>query len=55
LADGLQKETLTVAINKLLDDEALYKRLKQNCITARKVLNWQNEEKKLIAFYKKIG
>ncbi len=55
LADGLQKETLTVAINKLLDDEALYKRLKQNCITARKVLNWQNEEKKLIAFYKNIG
>lgn len=55
LADSLQKETLTVAINKLLNDEALYKRLQQNCITARQVLNWQNEEKKLIAFYKNIG
>lgn len=55
LIDDLKKETLTVAINKLLNDENLYKRLQRNCITARQALNWQNEEKKLITFYKNIG
>ena len=51
----LQTETLTTAINKLLNDEDLYNRLQQNCTKARQILNWQNEEKKLIAFYKNIS
>jgi hypothetical protein len=25
--------------------------LKQNCLKAREVFNWQEEEKKLVAFY----
>ena len=54
LIPDLRVETIEGAINKLLTDEALYKRLQQNCLEARKVLNWQQEEKKLIAFYKHI-
>jgi glycosyltransferase involved in cell wall biosynthesis len=46
--------TIADALNLLLSDAVLYERLKQNCIRAREVLNWQEEEKKLIAFYKPI-
>ncbi len=42
------------AVNKLLIDDNLYNTLKLNCNAAKKVLNWQEEEKKLLAFYKKI-
>ena len=55
LIDDLQIRTITTAINKLLNDENLYKQLQKNCIHARQELNWQNEEKKLIAFYKNIS
>lgn len=55
LIDDLQIQTIITAINKLLNDESLYKQLQQNCILARQELNWQNEEKKLIAFYKNIN
>ena len=55
LVDNLQIETITTAINRLLDDDNLYNRLQQNCTKARLILNWQNEEKKLITFYKTIG
>ena len=55
LINDLQTETLTTAINKLLNDEGLYNRLQQNCGKARQELNWQTEEKKLVAFYKNIS
>ncbi len=51
LINDLHIETITVAINSLLNDDNLYKRLQQNCLKAREELNWQNEEKKLIEFY----
>jgi glycosyltransferase involved in cell wall biosynthesis len=54
MVDNIEIETLSNAINILLTDEILYNRLKQNCITAREKLNWQNEEKKLISFWKNI-
>ena len=54
MLDNIEIETLTNAINTLLTDEILYNRLKQNCITAREKLNWQNEEKKLLTFWKNI-
>jgi glycosyltransferase involved in cell wall biosynthesis len=41
-------------INELLNDDRRYKVLVANCEYARKALNWQREEKKLLAFYKKI-
>ena len=51
LIDDLKEETIATAINRLLNDESTYNRLQQNCLKAREELNWQNEEKKLIAFY----
>jgi glycosyltransferase involved in cell wall biosynthesis len=42
---------LVEAIQHLLSDPVFYNRLKQNCVEAAKILNWENEEKKLIQFY----
>ncbi len=47
-------ETIASAFNVLLNDKALYQQLKAACLKARKVLNWESEEKKLVAFYKKL-
>ena len=46
-------ENLSLQLNNLLNDDELYHRLQQNCVKARDIYNWQNEEKKLISFYKK--
>lgn len=42
------------AINLLLNDEATYQKLKDNCLAAREMYTWQHEEQKLLCFYKKI-
>ncbi len=39
----------------LLKDQETYCRLQQNCLKAREEYNWQNEEKKLISFYKQFN
>ena len=54
LIDDPNEGTITEAINRLLKDEALYTRLKQNCMKARESLNWQLEEQKLICFYQSL-
>lgn len=54
LVDNIEPGTIADSINNLLRDSVLLEQLKQNCIKAREVLNWQNEEKKLIRFYKNI-
>lgn len=41
-------------LNKLLTDNILYNYLQDNCFKAAKIFNWQNEEIKLIAFYKEL-
>jgi len=46
------KKNIARQLNNLLFDQALYERLQQNCLKARDIYNWQNEEKKLISFYK---
>lgn len=53
IADTSPK-TIADALNLLLADAVLYERLQQNCMKAREVLNWQQEDKKLITFYKQI-
>lgn len=55
MIDDTEKQTIANALNKLLQDNNLYEHLKQNCVIARKELNWQNEEKKLIAFFNDPG
>jgi len=46
--------TIGEALNKLLQDDVLYNKLRQNCIKARDLLNWQNESHKLIEFYRTL-
>ena len=54
LIDDLSSETISKALNLLVTDHVLYNRLKQNCVLAKKELNWQAEEKKLISIYRSI-
>jgi glycosyltransferase involved in cell wall biosynthesis len=54
LIDNLAPERIARAINNLLDDDVVYGSLKANCLRARAALNWQQEEKKLIAIYQSI-
>ena len=54
LIPDTSEQSIADGLNLLLHDPVLYKRLKGNCIKARETLNWQQEEKQLITFYKKI-
>jgi glycosyltransferase involved in cell wall biosynthesis len=54
LIGDITKENIAAQLNNLLANEVLYNELQQNCLKVRQTLNWQNEEKKLIAFYKNI-
>lgn len=54
LIDDLSPENIARNLNRLLQDEDLYRHLQQNCMEASRVYCWQNEEKKLIEFYRKI-
>jgi glycosyltransferase involved in cell wall biosynthesis len=54
LIQDLSSESIADAVNLLLTDSVLYNRLKQNCLEVRRLLNWQEEEKKLINFYRCI-
>ncbi len=42
------------AVNNLLVNDVLHHRLRENCLQAREVLNWQQEEKKLVRFYQSV-
>ena len=54
LVKDLSPTSIATQLNRLLKDDALYSSLQKNCLVAREVLNWQQEEKKLIAFYKNL-
>jgi Glycosyltransferase len=54
LTSDLGAGNLALQLNTLLHDDILYNRLQQNCLAAREVFNWQEEEKKIISFYNKI-
>jgi glycosyltransferase involved in cell wall biosynthesis len=54
LLDDISPKRIAEALNKLISDDVLYNKLKQNCLRARQELNWQNEEMKLLAFYKSV-
>lgn len=51
LLDELQVPAIVRAVNELKSDGKLYKRLKVHCEEAAKILNWENEKPKLLAFY----
>ncbi|RYY55196.1 MAG: glycosyltransferase [Chitinophagaceae bacterium] len=54
LLEGLAPAQIAAGINGLLDNSTLYQQLQANCLERREVHNWQQEEKKLVNFYKKI-
>jgi glycosyltransferase involved in cell wall biosynthesis len=54
LIDDLYPETIAGALNNLLNNDVIYEQLKENCFKARQELNWQEEEKKIIYFYKSL-
>ena len=54
LLDDLQPQSIAKAINDLMQDDNRRKQMQQQCMIARKELNWQHESKKLIDFYKQI-
>lgn len=54
LLDDLQPASISSALNKLLNDEGLHAKMKEHCILAAKELTWQNEEKKLLHFYRQL-
>ena len=54
MIENTETHTIATAMNNLLHDDVLYERLRQNCLKAREILNWENEEIKLKAFWKNI-
>jgi glycosyltransferase involved in cell wall biosynthesis len=54
LINNLSPETIAGGLNELLNNIKLYNQLQQNCLQAREAINWQQEEKKLLEFYKNI-
>ncbi|MCP9751376.1 glycosyltransferase [Ferruginibacter sp. HRS2-29] len=54
LINNLSPVSIAARLNELLNDDAAWQLLHNNCLEAAKVLNWENEEKKLIAFYNNI-
>jgi glycosyltransferase involved in cell wall biosynthesis len=51
LIDNPTPEHIANSLNKLLTDEAYHKRLEQNCLAAREIYCWQQEEKTLLKTY----
>ncbi len=54
LVDELTPEQIAAGLNKMLNDADYYKLMQQNCLAAREVYCWQEEEKKLLAIYKHL-
>ncbi|MEZ5013335.1 MAG: glycosyltransferase [Chitinophagales bacterium] len=54
LVPDLDPDHIRTAIQRLLQDEALYHSLAENTKEAKKHLHWQEEEKKLIHIYRSI-
>jgi glycosyltransferase involved in cell wall biosynthesis len=54
LIKDISAANIATQLNKLLNDDILYNSLQQNCIKAREIFNWQQEEKKLLSFYHEL-
>ena len=54
LLHKLSVENIAETIDKLISDEQALEEMHLNCLRARKVLCWQNEEKVLINYYKQV-
>lgn len=54
LISAPEPEIIAAELNKLLDNEVLYRGLAHNCRRAAEALNWEEEEKKLKTLYHRI-
>jgi len=54
LVSNIEPGTIACSINNLMANGVLLAQLRQNCLKTREKLNWQQEENKLINFYKNI-
>jgi glycosyltransferase involved in cell wall biosynthesis len=54
LINDLSSSSIALALNNLLHNDVLYLDLQTACVSARQVYNWQQEEKKLLAFYSRV-
>lgn len=54
LIKDLDSDNIAKKLNQMLNDETLYHELQKNCLKARDELNWQEEEKKLLDFYRNL-
>ncbi|HET8963520.1 MAG TPA: glycosyltransferase [Chitinophagales bacterium] len=54
LIDSLSVEKIAEAVNALLNNTTLYNTLSGNTESAKQELNWSNEQKKLLEFYKHV-
>src|SRR5688572_11447987 len=54
LTADLSSKNIAHQLNFLLENDVVYKELQENCLYQREIMNWQTEEKKLLAFYDSI-
>lgn len=54
LIDEVTPQSVAVALNEMLGDDAYYARLRANCLAAREVYCWQEEEKRLLSVYQRL-
>ncbi|MCW5923758.1 MAG: glycosyltransferase [Saprospiraceae bacterium] len=54
LLDTLSPQAVADAVKKLLHDEAMYRHLQHNCLTARDAWSWEAEEQHLLKFWEKV-
>ena len=54
LTEDLSSKNIAALLNLLLENDVLYHKLQQNCLQQREIMNWQQEEKKLLGFYQSI-
>jgi glycosyltransferase involved in cell wall biosynthesis len=54
MIDDTAIDSIASALNRLLQDNNLHEQLSSACVNAAKVLNWKNEESKLLKFYREL-
>jgi glycosyltransferase involved in cell wall biosynthesis len=54
LIDDPTPENIAAALNRMMTDDDWHQRMEQNCLKAREVYCWQEEEKVLVSTYKKL-
>lgn len=54
LLEELSSAAISRAIHKLLQDKEWHEQIRNNCLRAGEALNWEKEERQLLAFYRDI-